>query len=172
MKPADLPPDFAPLDGALFWPAGEESPWRLRVGRYGSANGPAALWVETDRGEPIDKVSVNLEGEAEPPGYGRIHVKVHGVGREEFLQKILNTGLLEVDRTNATHSAGFVVLYAETWRLGGDEAHLTTRRAKLAAEVEAERERRLAKDAAKRLGAKGPVRLRRGDHHDDWPSDD
>lgn len=146
---------FAELDGAIWWPSGEDHAWVLRVGRYEREDGPVAIWVETDAGETIDTLTVNLEAEAVAPGYGRFHVKTHGYGRDQFLLAVALTELVEVDATRPKTAAGWVIQYAEVWRLKGDAEHRRIRREVLAARAQEERDVRVARDAAKRLGARG-----------------
>lgn len=148
MKAAPLPEPWAALDGARWWPSGEAAPWVLRVGRYVRADGPVALWVES-AGERIDTITVNLEGDAPVPGFGRCHVKLHGWGRDQFLTNVLATRLLEPDG-KVRHASGFVLEYAEEWRMVAPE-DVRRRRLELDAQVREEEERRLALDAAKRL---------------------
>lgn len=170
MELPELPEPFQAAHGLRFWPWGREldGALELRASWYTEPFLRPALFLLQDDGTPFDKVTVNLpEHECGPLEFFVKASTMGAPGSVPVLHHMLRHTTLFQSLGNP-RSAGYVSIYAETWTFAKDSGSGLYRvqmpevRARLAAEVKENEDRRLAIDAANRLRGGKPKRADRG----------
>jgi len=164
MELPELPAPFQAAHGLRFWPWGREldGALELRASWYTEPTLRPALFLVHDDGTAFDKVTVNLPEHECGPLEFFVKASTMDTGGEvpALHHMLLHTTLFQ--SLGNPRSAGYVALYAETWTFAKDSGSGLYRvqmpevRARLAAEVKENEDKRLALDAARRLtGKKG-----------------